>query len=414
MPASKTRLVLVFALLFAGTRTSFGYSVLTHEAIIDSLWKSHIHPLLLRRFPSATPDEIRSAHAYVYGGSLIQDLGYAPFSSRLMSDLTHYVRSGEFVEALLAEAQTLNEYAFALGSLAHYASDSTGHPIINRIEPLIYHKLRARFGDVITYEDKPSAHVKTEFALDVIQVARGLYAPDAYHDFIGFEVEKSALERAFVKTYGVELKDIFVSEDLAIGTYRFAAGKLIPEATKIAWNSKRKDIEKLNPSIDRSKFVFALPRSQYVKRWGDKYQRPGFFARLVAFLFRLIPTFGPFKPLGFRPVPPQGEQMFLKGFDTTVDRYRALLIELESGGVKLVNNNLDTGVLTRPGDYRLADQAYVKLVDKLSHDHFKSVSAALRENVLAFFSHVEPAKISAKTAAQLDELRGASITGIVY
>lgn len=410
MRLRKTHLVLVSALLFAGARSSLAYSVLTHEAIIDSLWKTQLRPLLLQRFPNATIDELRDAHAYVYGGCLIQDMGYAPFSARLMSDLTHYVRSGDFVEALIAESQTLNEYAFALGSLAHYAADATGHPVINRIEPLVYPKLRARFGDVVTYEDKPSAHVKTEFALDVVQVARGLYAPDAYHDFIGFEVEKSALERAFVKTYGIEMKDIFVSEDLAIGTYRFAAGRLIPEATKVAWNSKRKDIEKLNPAIARSKFVYALPRSQYEKKWGSTYRRPGFFARLAAFLFRLIPRFGPFKPLGFRPVPTQGEQMFLKSFDTTVERYRALLVELESGSVKLSNLNLDTGAPTKPAEYRMADEAYIKLVDKLSHDHFASASAGLRENVLEFFSRVEPAKISPKTASQLDELRAASLT----
>src|SRR5262249_15784646 len=151
----------------------------------------------------------------------------------------------------------------ALGSLAHYAADSTGHPAINRITPTIYAKLGAKYGSVVTYEDAPAEHLKTEFALDVIQVARGLYAPDAYHDFIGFEVAQAALERAFEATYCFPWKDLFLSEDLAIGTYRFAVGKLVPEMSKVAWSSKRKDIENLSPGIVRSRFVYAFPRRQY-------------------------------------------------------------------------------------------------------------------------------------------------------
>lgn len=404
------RLVVLAVLLIPAAERCSAYSVLTHEAIIDSLWDSHIRPLLMRRFPDATASDIRKAHAYVYGGSLVQDMGYAPFSSRLMSDLTHYVRSGALVETFIADSQTLNEYAFALGTLAHYAADITGHPAINRIVPEIYPKLRAKFGAVVTYEDHPADHLKTEFALDVIQVSRGLYAPEDYHDFIGFEVEKASLERAFAKTYGIELKDIFLSEDLAIGTYRFAAGTLIPKATKVAWNSKRKDLEKLSASVTRSKFVYALPAKQYRKEWGDKYQRPGFLARCMAVVFRLVPTFGPFKALGFRPMPPTGEQMFLKSFDATVERYGSLLTEVRHGTLKLQDYNLDTGVLTHPGDYRLADQAYSTLVDKLAEKNFATASDELRANIQEFFGRMQAASIPAKTAAQLQELRQAAPT----
>ena len=92
-----------------------GYSVLTHEAIIDAAWKDDIEPLLLKRFPNATPEELREAHAYAYGGGIIQDLGYYPFGNDFFSDLTHYVRSGDFVLALIEESRDLNEYSFALG-----------------------------------------------------------------------------------------------------------------------------------------------------------------------------------------------------------------------------------------------------------------------------------------------------------
>jgi hypothetical protein len=174
-----------------------GYSVLTHEAIIDAAWKDGIEPLLLSRFPYATPEQLLQAHAYAYGGAIIQDMGYYPFGSQFFSDLTHYVRSGDFVLALIAESHDLNEYAFALGALAHYAADTTGHPLATNLSvAIMYPKLAKQYGPVITYDEKPSAHSQVEFGFDVDQVAEGNYAPRAYHDFIGFEVSKPVLERA--------------------------------------------------------------------------------------------------------------------------------------------------------------------------------------------------------------------------
>lgn len=382
--------------------------MLTHEAIIDSAWENRIQPLLKARFPRATPDDLVKARAYVYGGSLTQDLGYAPFSSKTFSDLAHYVRSGGFVTALLRDAQTLDEYAFALGALAHYASDRAGHPTINRITGLIYPKLRRKYGEVVTYEDSPSRHLSTEFALDVIQVSRGLYASNAFHDFIGFEIAQSVLERAFQDTYGFPLKDLFVSEDLAIGTYRYAAGTLIPEMTKVAWTMKSKDIQKLKPSIDRSSFVYSLPRSGYEKTWGKMYRKPGIPARVLSWLFRIIPKIGPLKALGFKAVPPQGEQMFLKAFAATSEEYSRLLNEVRSRSFSLADVNLDTGAPAHPGDYPLADKTYVALVERLSKKDFQTVSPALRSNILAYFDNLEPATLSAKTRDQIRQLRGAA------
>src|SRR5579884_33859 len=384
-----------------------GYSVLTHEAIIDSAWESNLRPMLVKRFPDATPEEIKKAHAYLYGGALVQDMGYVPLSSKEFSNLAHYVRAGDFVTTLLEQATALNDYAFALGTLAHYASDSGGHPTINRITPLIYPKLRRKFGDVVTYEDDPAGHLKTEFALDVIQVSRGLYAPDAYHDFIGFEVAQAALERAFETTYGIPMKDLFKSEDLAIGTYRFAVGKLIPEMSKVAWSSKRKDIEKLSPGIVRSRFVYAFPRAQYRKEWDSKYRTPGKGARFLAFLFRLIPAFGPFKALGFQPVPPRGERMFLRSFDETVERYKKLLGQAASGTLRLSEVNLDTGAQSRPGAYKLADSTYFFLVDRLARDHFQNVSPGLKADIIRYFAGRGGARIPARTQMQLQQLENA-------
>jgi Zinc dependent phospholipase C len=394
-------------LLLAGVSPAWGYSVLTHEAVVDSLWMTDIKPLLVKRFPQSTDEDLRKAHAYVYGGGLVADMGYVPFSSKFMSDLAHYVRPGAFVQGLIDESQTLNEYAFALGSLAHYSGDTTGHPTVNRITVLAYPKFRAKYPNGIAFEDAPSQHLKTEFSLDVVQVARGLYAPDAYHDFIGFEVEAGLIERTFPKVYGLEFKDLFSSEDLAIGTFRFSVGSAIPKMTRVAWDSKRKDIAKLSPGITRSKVTYRLPRREYEKRWGTTYKMPGFSERILAILFRLVPHAGPFKALGFRPVTSAGEKMFLESLDATLARYHGYLADVGANRLKLADLNLDTGLPVKPGEYWLADEAYVELVHRLAEHNFDSAPPEMRAAIEAYFS--DPARISEKarkvqTAGELERL----------
>jgi zinc dependent phospholipase C len=385
--------------------TCDAYSALSHEAIVDSAWESHIKPLLLQRYPNATPEELKEAHAYVYGGCLIQDLGYYPFSSHLFSDLTHYVRSGDYVMNLIRDAENLNDFAFALGALAHYTSDHVGHPAVNRSVALIYPKLRAKFGDQVTYEDNRGDHLKTEFGFDVIQVGRQLYAPDAYHDFIGFKVSKPVLERAFHDTYGIEMKEIFSALDLGIGTYRFTMARLIPSATQAAWNSKRDDIKKLSPGIVRSKYIYALPRRKYHAEWGKEYQGPGFFARFLTVIFKIIPTFGPFKVFGFKPVPDRAEQDFLKSFEATTDEYRRSLAEVRAGRVNLPNYNLDTGKPSQPGDYKLADEAYAQLVHKLAEHQFSDITPDVRADVLAYFNKADRTTITLQTLQEIELLQ---------
>jgi hypothetical protein len=361
-----------------------GYSVLTHEAIIDAAWKDGIEPVLLQRFPNATPEELLQAHAYTYGGAIIQDMGYYPFGNKFFSDLTHYVRSGDFVLALIEESRNLNEYAFALGALAHYAADSSGHPLAtNRAVAIMYPELAKEYGPVVTYEEKPSAHMKVEFGFDVDQVAKGHYAPKVYHDFIGFEVSRPVLERAFAKTYSIDMSSVFFSVDLAIGTYRHAVSTVIPRTTKVAWHLKRRDIQHSDPSETKTKFVYNISNSAYRKEWGDIYEKPGFFARLKAFFVLLVPKIGPFKALAFRPPPPAVEQMYMHSFNETLGHYRELLLAQQEGRLQLQNDNLDTGGVTGPADYRLTDETYAKLLDKTNG---KPISDALRLDILAYYA----------------------------
>ena len=252
-------LVAAVVLLWLLPTPASAYSVLTHEAIIDAAWDKDIVPALKKRFPDATPDDLIHAHAYAYGGCILQDMGYYPFGSKFFSDLLHYVRSGDFVEAMFHQSQTLDDYAFAYGSLAHYFADINGHSLaVNRAVPIEYPQLRKKHGNVVTYEQDPTAHIKTEFGFDVLQVAHGRYAPQAYHDFIGFEVDKELIDRALAETYGLRLDDVFGAKSLAFGSYRRAVSKTIPLATHVAWQLKKKEIVKEQPGITRRKFLYKI------------------------------------------------------------------------------------------------------------------------------------------------------------
>jgi cation transport regulator ChaB len=394
-----------------------GYSVLTHEAIIDSAWHDAIRPVLLKRYPNATPDELREAHAYAYGGAIIQDMGYYPHGSKLFSDLTHYVRSGEFIEALLRDSQDLNEYAFAIGAMSHYVADNFGHRLgTNVAEPLLYPRLAEKYGPVMSYEEDPLAHIMTEFGFDVLEVAKGRYAPDAYRDFIGFNVSQRVLDQAFQETYGLELRSVFGNEQRTIGSYRRDVSSLIPKATKVAWSLKKSEIEADQPGITRAEFLYNISRSSYEKNWGHDYQGPTFFDKFLAVVVRILPKIGPLKVLKLRTPTPQAQQLFEQSFNAAMQHYRALLKqELETGSVDLPNDNFDLGVATQRGEYWLCDRAAAELLERLARQQFHAVSPELRTALLQFYS--EPAgedytKLGAKARRRLtrdlDELRNAT------
>jgi hypothetical protein len=394
-------LVLVF-LVFTGN--SSAYSVLTHEEIVDLVWTSNLRPLLLQRFPGLSEDELTEAHAYAYGGAVIQDLGYYPFGSAEFSDLVHYVRSGDFVRELLLESQDANEYAFALGALAHYASDIAGHPAVNQSVAMQYPKLRAKFGNSVRYAQDRIAHLKTEFGFDTAQVAKNRYASQQYHDFIGFKVSKPLLERAFPVVYGVELKDVLAHEDLAIGSYRFSVSRLIPQMTQVALRTHKKDILGETPSLAKQKFLYRLSRSNYEREWGKDYVKPGFGTRVLSTLLRYMPKVGPFKGLAFDNPTPQTEDLYFKSINNTVDRYQAFLEEVRIDSLVLPNRDFDTGNLTKAAEYSLTDNAYAKLLARLSERKFDGTTVELRDNILEFYSD-----LSAPIETKKDTVRWQSV-----
>jgi hypothetical protein len=408
-------MIVALALPLGWPSEAAAYAVLAHEAIIDSAWDANIRPLLLKRFPDATPEQLKEAHGYAYGGAIIQDMGYYPHGSFFFSDLTHYVRSGDFVLALLRDSKDLDGYAFALGSLAHYAADNDGHSIgTNRAVPLLYPKLKKKYGDTVTYEEDKLAHVKTEFGFDVLEVAQGRYAPDNYHDFIGFEVSVPLLEQAFQETYGLDLKTVLANEDKVLGSYRYDVSRLLPKATRVAWSLKKNDILKDQPGITKRKFLYNLSRASYQKNWGKQYQPPTFGERFLAFLVRILPKIGPLKVLQLKTPTPAAEKLFEASFNATMDRYRQLLSQAGAGQLDLPNDNFDTGAITGPGKYKLGDETQAKLLDGLAKQQFNGASPEIRAELLEFFGHPDAPyamkrkpKDWAKVQAELEQLKNA-------
>jgi hypothetical protein len=340
------------------------YGVLSHLAVVDAAWDSAVGPALERRFPGLTADDLRRAHAFAYGGALVQDMGYYPGGSRALCDLMHYVRSADFIQALAEEAQGPEEYAFALGALAHFLGDSEGHPLgVNRVVPLTFPKPRRKFGDVVTYEQDPKAHLRVEFGFDVVQVARGLYPSEDYRRFIGFEIPFPLLSRAVRRTYGLDLAEFLPRPERSVRSFRKFLASLFPKATRVAWAYKKDEIRKAVPGATSARFVYSLSSAAFEKEWGRDYDRPGLGSRVGAFLLLLVPKVGPLRILIPKPPPPEGERLYEESFNVVLADYRAAL---RAARPPSANVNLDVGQETPPGTYARADAAWADLRARLA------------------------------------------------
>jgi hypothetical protein len=356
---------LVFALVcvatLLGSRPAAAYSVIAHLDAVDALWDRHLAPLLQQRFGRLSANQLKEARAYAYGGALIQDLGYYPFGSHFFTNLTHYVKSGAFVDCLIRDAGNPDEYAFALGALAHYAFDNTGHPLaVNRAVPIMYPKVRAKVGSRALYVDSPPRHIMVEFAYDVVQVVKDGHHAQDYRERIGFQVSKPLLERAFAETYGLDLDGVFTDVDLAIGTYRHAVSTTIPDLTRVAWKEKHDEIVQRTPDVTEKSFVYVLTRQDYEREYGSHYRKPSFLARAIGVLYRILPKIGPLRPLAFEPLTADVEAMFQQSVATARERYRAALVALKEGRLRLVDTDFDTGKPPEAGVNRLADKTYAE------------------------------------------------------
>jgi hypothetical protein len=382
--------IVLYIVAFAVPPQSSAYSVLTHQAIIDFAWDDSIRPLLLSRFPNTTEEQLLVAHAYAYGGCAIQDMGYYPFGKTFFSDLTHYVRSGDFVASLFRNARDVNELAFAAGALSHYVGDSFGHSIaVNHATAIDFPKLQHRYGDVVTYEDDPHAHVRTEFGFDIEQVSKRRFAPHAYLQYVGLRVPRRLLEKAFFETYGLSLHDMLGNERPAIRGYRSAVRSFIPFFARGEVVLHRNQFLADVSSPDYETYAKELAHADFRKLWSNAYRGPGFQGHLAAFIIRIVPKIGPAALLGIKVPRPETQQLYIHSINQTIARLRKRLNDAQTAALDqfaLADRDLDTGAKVRPGGYARTDQTYAKLLHQVVARPQMTIPRGLREDVLAYYA----------------------------
>jgi hypothetical protein len=360
--------------------------VLAHQALVDQAWNKTLLPLVRQRFPNATEQDLAEALSYARGGSHLPDLGYFPLGNRLFTDMLHYVRAGDFVSGLIAEAGSAQEYAFALGVLAHYEADTIGHPLATNLAvPILYPDLAAQYGDSVTYADAPSAHLQTEFRFDVLQVAHRGEVPDLFEHSMKFQVPREFLDRVFRENYGLGLDELFDNYDVAILTYRWGFRLLIDETTGIAWRLYQSDIEALEPGMTHANFLHAMSRDNFEQQFGKAFLEPGYFVRFVGFVGNLLPNIGPLARLPYKPLPENVRQLYFGAFHKASGHYQQDLTEAAKKPPRFPNLILDTGTPDRPGSYQPADKAYAELLRLHAKDHFARVPKPLADDMLRHF-----------------------------
>ena len=386
------------------------YSILTHEELIDLAWNPSIRPLLLARFPGTTDAQLTEAHAYAYGGCAIQDMGYYPFGKKFFSDLTHYVRSGDFIAWLFRNARTVNEYAFAIGALSHYLGDSIGHSeAINPATGVEFPNLSRNFGPAVTYDESPHGHIRTEFAFDVEQATRQAFAPPAYLSFIGFLVPRKFLAQAFIDTYGFDIHEVLGEARPALRSYSTSARTFIPAFAEAEVVLHRHQF--LPPPDDEAYKIFAkrVTRTNYDRRWKHAYHGPGFKAHLLAIFVFLVPKIGPAADLAIKIPNLDTEELYLRSVNHTVDSFHSALDKLGSEPkvlIALSNIDLDTGNHVKRGEYRRTDEAYASLLGRLTSQPDRTIPIDVQQNILLFYSASTTAlDPSPKVLAQLEVLK---------
>jgi Zinc dependent phospholipase C len=386
---------LLLALLLAPQ--GHAYSFLTHESIIDLAWEPAIRPVLLARFPNTTPAQLKIAHGYAYGGSAIQDAGYYPFGHEFFSDLTHYVRTGAFITNLIHDARDVNELAFALGALSHYVGDSIGHRYAtNPATAVEFPSLEAKYGHVVTYEESPHAHVRTEFAFDIDQLSQARFAPTAYLRSVGMHVSRRLMEQAFYQTYGLKLHSVLGNERAAFRSYESSVRSLLTRVAyaEVLLHRGRFPSDAETPEFQKFKARLEVAATQ--NHWAAYRQRHfRFSTRALAVLIVILPKVGPLSELAIRGPAPDTEQRYIFSVDTAVDEYTRLLADLSRKGqddFALPDLDLDTGFRTRPGAYALTDETYATLLHRITRDNVSAhVPSELKQNVLEFFSDPDAA-----------------------
>jgi hypothetical protein len=396
----RIKIISLVALLFQ-TVPGIPYSIQTHEEMIDLAWKRSIQPILLKQYPNLTEAQLQRAHGFAYGGCAIQDFGYYPFGNKFFSELTHYVRAGDFVLALIRNAHTPDELAFAIGSLSHYVGDTIGHSTaVNLAVPVEFPQLESRYGPVVNYAEDPHAHVQTEFAFDVDQLSKRRFAPSAYLRHIGLDVPSVLLRKAFFETYGLDLPDIIGSREASIRTYRFAARRFLPDIARAETILHRKDFPEDLPSPDLDIVTKDLLQASADNDWERYRKTPGIRSHLFAGFIYILPKVGTLKLLAIRGPNQQTEDLYIKSVERSITALRLTLNHFDSLGAYLPNRDLDTGVDVKPGGYSLTDQTYAMLLSKLTEHPDRAIPAQLKHDLVAYYANPDAPIITKKNPAK--------------
>jgi hypothetical protein len=384
--------IFLLLLVLGCPRSAGGYSVLTHEALIDLTWHDSIRPLLLARYPNLTPVQLRDARAYAYGGCLIQDLGYYPFGKPFFSDLLHYVRTGDFISALFRDAKGPNDVAFAIGALSHYLGDTIGHAeAINPAVAIEFPALEAKYGPNVNYAEGPHQHVRAEFAFDIDDIAEHRLAPERYLNHIGFAVPIPLLTRAFYDTYGLDLAKVMGKHRPTLRGYRYAARSLLPRVAYAETLLRRKRMPSDVPSPALDEFNREVAALAAADNWAGYRSRAGFGTHLLAGFIFILPKFGVLSDLSLRGPTADSEQKYVESLMHTTDTLRQTLAKAtQSGG--LPNKDLDTGDGVRPGSYSLEDYAYADLLHQMTRNPESPIPFGIKRDLLAYFADLSKAK----------------------
>jgi hypothetical protein len=431
MRPARRLLALLLLLTFVPARPAGAYSVLTHEQLIDLTWQTSIVPLLLSRYPTLTPAQIEHARAYAYGGCVIQDIGYYPFGDEFFSDLTHYVRSGDFVVNLFRNAGDADELAFAVGALSHYIGDSLGHSTATNLAvPIEFPRLRRRYGNRVNYAEGEHQHVQTEFAFDINEIAKGRFAPVHYLRHVGLQVPTKQLALAFYQTYG--LTDDFTrgrGHRINVGGYRFAVRGFIPRiayATTLLHRKHEPADDLTDPALQQ--LIREVTAVAQANDWDAYRKHAGLGTYSLAGLLYILPKVGPLKLVDVKGPTPQTEHDYIHSVILSTDALNTALrrftpppetkptaaVAAAADSAKdpapsdaapakpgaaqavprdsrdprhpLINRDLDTGRPVRPAGYRLTDDTYATLTHRLAATPTQPIPPGIKLDILAYYA----------------------------
>ena len=397
------RLLLLLCLLLPAS--AHPYSVQTHQQIVDLVWLDSIQPLLLDRYPHLTPPQLQLAHAYAYGGAAIQDLGYYPLGNQYFSDLTHYVRSGDFVLALIAEARDADELAFAIGALSHYLGDTNGHSLaVNPAVAIEFPKLARRYGNSVSYEQGKRQHVRTEFAFDINEIARHRFAPLGYLRHVGLGVPTSQLARAFFDTYGLDELTVLGGRRPVLRGYRFGVRTFLPRIAYAETVLHRHSMPPDTPGPELDKLIADLHQADTANNWEPFRRKPGIATYSLAGLLLFLPKVGLLSELSLRGPLPFTHDLYVHSLNQTAAQLRTLLAHFTDLAANLPNRDLDTGADVLPGTYRLTDQTYATLLADVTRPPTRAIPSTLKHDLLAYYAdpvHVPTTQSNPKAWAKV-------------